>query len=194
MGKEGWARSVPRRRLEARPGGRYDLRVVSATGRSLADCRIRRISPGAGTHLSAAVSRALHRRLVALVVIDVSGGLIRGSRARATLGTFHGPSPPSPRFRPRQKRPVAPLSRREFSRETRRARTDRSTPARPLRGRDAHLERVCASPRRGFRYAGRRATADVRVAREMRSPRAPRDENPASQGTTRRAVVAGIVP
>lgn len=34
MGKQGGARSVPRRRLEARPGGRYDLRVVSATGRS----------------------------------------------------------------------------------------------------------------------------------------------------------------
>lgn len=174
MGKEGWARSVPRRRLEARPGGRYDLRVVSATGRSLADCRIRRISPGAGTHLSAAVSRALHRRLVALVVIDVSGGLIRGSRARATLGTFHGPSPPSPRFTATEATCCSPLATRIFARDPARAN-------RPLDSR-ATTPRTRRPPRARLRFTStrvpiRRASRDrgrasrARDAVPSRSPR-----------------------
>ena len=166
MGKRGGARSVPRRRLEARPGGRYDLRVVSATGRSRSPIAKSPDLAGRGTHLSAAVSRALHRRLVAFVVVDVSGGLIRGSRARATLGTFHGPSPPSPVY-DRDSSDLLLPSRDENTRARPGAREPTARLRATLRGRDAHLERVCASPRRGFRYAGRRATADVRVAREI---------------------------
>lgn len=87
----------------------------------------------------------------------------------------------------------SPRATRIFARDPARA-NDRSTPTRSLRGREADSDRVYTSPRRRFRYGGRRATADVRGAREMRSPRTPRDENPASQGTTRQAVVARIVP
>ena len=88
-------------------------------------------------------------------------------RARATLGTFHGPSPPTP-VSDRDSSDLLLPSRDEgiFARDPR-ARTDRSTPTRPLRGREADSDRVYTSPRRRFRYGGRRATADVRGAREI---------------------------
>ena len=98
-----------------------------------------------------------------------------------------------PRFRPRQQRPVAPLARREFfARDPARANRPLDPHAITPRTRSRLRPRLHFAPtqipiRRASRDRGR-----ARRARDAVPPRTPRDENPASQGTTRQAVVAQL--
>ena len=153
----GEARSVPRRGLEARPGARYDLRDVSARGRSrspmakFAGSRRERTSPPPS-----------------LARFTGGSSLSSSSKYRAGLFAIRARARRSePSMVPHLRPPVSdrdssdlllPSRDENFSRETRRARTDRSTPTRSLRGREADSDRVYTSPRRRFRYGGRRAT------------------------------------